>query len=301
MLRFASVEADAGKPASLTLLLPWTARRGEGAFSYGVGRRGGGGLLKCLWLGDDDDFKKECGELISIQDVECSDPGGKHKSKLKYYHYERCDFVFWLDKDGEKIKPLVQLTNDGPGGKPYTKGGVTITPLKQPLASQPVGDDEKRSGHLRIFYVNGCKNCKVVQYAKTTRTFKPPADNPSAKMPEDVPDEWHLDSADPYPGANKNDEGDTVIGDIPAGYESEIAKAADVKKMPKGGTVTYKWSLETFIYCDGKLFAWIEWGASVTFTMGDGGKLTPGAPAVDPPKFHGPDEYSQSKGNPKPP
>ena len=204
-----------------------------------------------------------------------------------------------MDDNDEPVGKPAKLTNDGPDGKVYKKGGVTVIPLSQPLASSPVGENEKRSGQVRIFYITGCTDAKVVQYVKSTKTFKPSPSDKNAKMPGDVVNDWHLDTADPYPGAKKNDDGDMISSDIPAAYKSEVASPADVKKLPKGATVTWTWILETFVYCDSKLLAWITWGGSVTFTMGDDGKLTPGAPTVDPPKLHGPDEVSQSAGNPK--
>jgi hypothetical protein len=167
------------------------------------------------------------------------------------------------------------------------------------IANQPVGTtQEKRSGQFRVFYVEGCKKSKVVQYAWGARKFKPPPGDPSASVPQDITDPWHLDGADPYPGAQANGD-DVISSDIPASYQSLIEADASVRSLPKGATVTDYWVLETFFYCDGALIAWVTWGGSVTFTMGDGGKLTADEPKIDAPKFHGPDEPSQSPGNPK--
>ena len=95
-----------------------------------------------------------------------------------------------------------------------------------------------------------------------------------------------------------NDKDHTISSDIPAVYESVAADTDAAKKMPAGSTVTYGWALETFIYCEGRLLAWVAWGGSVTFTKGNDGTLTPGAPSVATPVFHGPDDVSQSAGNP---
>lgn len=295
VLRFSSLAAGPDKLGSLSFTLPWTSGRADGVFACGLG----GGTLNAMWWWQDP-LTKECGNLISAQVIECSDPEGGNKSKFRYYHYERCDFVVWLDAQDQPILPPVRLTNDGPNGAPYTRGGVTITPLSQPLASRPVGANEKRSGQLRIFYVTGCKDARIVQYVRSTKTFAPPASDPTATMPANVTADWHRDGGDPYAGAQVNANGHTISSDIPAAYESAVADANDVKTIPAGATVTYGWTLETFIYCEGKLLAWVTWGGRVTFTKGNDGKLTPGAPSVDVPVFHGPGEFSQSAGNPPP-
>ena len=84
VLRFAAVRIGAGKPASITLTLPWRTGRANGWFACRLGRRGGGGALKGVWWQDRQDLLKDCGKWISTQIVECSDPGGgKHKSRFQ--------------------------------------------------------------------------------------------------------------------------------------------------------------------------------------------------------------------------
>jgi len=306
--RFASTLVGESTPATLNIIVSWTKNKGTGSFAIARGRRKGGGRINALLRQDpdakqakdeEDAFDKECGKLVSTTTFTNEDPGGKHKTQWLLHHFERCDFLRQIDDDEKPIGRPVEPKHDG-AGAPFTKGGVTVTPLSLPLNSDLVGKTtEKRSGQLRIFYVTGCKKSRVVQYVKSGVTFKPPESDKNAKMPKDSGNDWHLDSADPYPGALVNKNGDTVVSDIPAAYESEVADAADVKSLPKGATAAYTWQLETFIYCDGSLILWFSWGGSVIFTMGDNGKLTPGAPSVDPPKQHGLDEASQSDGNKK--
>jgi hypothetical protein len=245
---------------------------------------------------DEDPFTKKCGEFISRTAFTNEDPGGGHKTRWVLLHFARCDFLKQIDDEENPIGATIELT----AGTEITKGGVKLRPLSTPLNSSPIGKTtEKRSGQIRIFYLTGCKDARIVQYAKSGITFKPPDSDKTAKMPKDTSNDWHLDQGDPYKGAVKNDRGDTVSTDIPAAYEDAVANNADVKSLPKGATATYTWALETFFYCDGNLVLWLSWGGSVTFTMGDGGTLTPGAPTVDPAKEHGPDEGSQSAGNKK--
>ena len=304
---FASSLVGEARPASLNISISWTKNRGTGSFAIARGRRNGGGRLKALLrqeqgdgpAKDEDALAKKCGKFISRTSFTNEDPEGKHKTQWVLLHFQKCDFLKQIDDDEEPIGGTVEPKRDGTGA-PFTKGGVTVTPLSLSLNSSPVGKTtEKRSGQVRIFYISGCKNTRVVQYVKSGVTFQPPETDKNAKMPKDSNNDWHLDIADPYPGAIVNDNGDTVVSDIPAAYESEVAQAANVKSLPKGATATYTWELETFIYCDGNLLLWLSWGGSVVFTMGDDGKLTPGAPSVDPPKQHGPDEASQSDGNKK--
>jgi hypothetical protein len=300
--RFSSTVAGEKQLAALSLIIRWTRDRGTGAFAFARARQRGGGLLRAALLlqdgGDDEKaaFDKKCGKFVSRTSFTTEDPGSKHKTHWVLFHYEKCDFLKQIDDNEQMIGSAIELTR----GAEINKGGAKALPLSTPLSSSPVGKTtEKRSGQIRIFLLTGCKNARVVQYVKSSLTFRPPESDKNAKMPKDSPGDWHLDGADPYPGAIKTDTGDTLVSDVPAAYESEVADSADVKSLPKGATATYTWSLETFFYCDGNLLFWISWGGSVTFTMGDDGKLTPGTPAVDQEKEHGKDEVSQSPGNPK--
>ena len=298
-LRFSATGIGDAAAISFGLAFPLARGENSGVFACATVAANFGGFLQVFCWQEQDPLAR-CGNLLSRQDITFSDPDGKHVTRYRYLHFERCNFIWRIDEQDKRIGEIIELTNDKAEGGAHTSGGVTVTPVKAPLISEPIGEGETRSGHIRIFYVEGCISPRVTQYAKSGVTFNPPPESPGAQVPADDVNDWHRDGADPYAGAQINSSGHIVSSDIPAVYEHMMAQADDIKSLPSGATATYTWSLETFFFCNGRLLAWVSWGAQVTFTMGADGKLTPGAPVVNPPQFYGPGEYSHSGGNPKP-
>lgn len=286
----------------LNFVLAWEQNIATGSYTISGGRVVKGGHLKGALLqegGKPKPAKDPCGVKLWTQIIESLKKDGTHDFWYIYEHWENCDKIqfFQISDDGKKVLHLIGEEITLTPGKSITKGGMTITPISHTLNDTKVSDKDKISGQAGFFYISGCEDASVVQYASNKRTFTAPKNDPTAKLPDGDSEDWHLDGGNPYPGTVKEAGKGTVSTDFPGAFPDDVAGEAKVKQLPSGAQVTYTWILETFFYCDKKLVAWASWGQSVTYTMGDNGKLTPGAPSPDPAKFHDPTEKSQSPGN----